>query len=132
MSSILIHDRPTAMPRRSRHLHAVPATAPSAALSAPVRLTRRGKIAFMLVALIVLAVLAVALGSSTAATRDAGAALPTTTVTVKAGETLWQLAAEANPGGDIRATVDDIMRLNALPNASSLQMGSQVAVPVYE
>jgi hypothetical protein len=53
-------------------------------------------------------------------------------VRVLAGHTLWKIAADANPDGDIRATVDEIIELNALPNASALQMGSEIAVPVYQ
>ena len=62
----------------------------------------------------------------------AGAAPETTSVRVLPGHTLWEIAAEANPNGDIRQTVDQIVRLNSLPNASALQMGSDIAVPVYQ
>ena len=55
-----------------------------------------------------------------------------TSVRVLPGQTLWQIATEANPNGDIRKTVDDIVRLNSLPNASALQLGSEIAVPVYK
>ena len=97
-----------------------------------VRLTRRGRVAVLLAALLTMAVLVVALGSSTTATGDAGDPVPTQTVTVQPGDTLWKLASDANPNGDIRQTVDDIMRLNSLVSASGLQMGSEVAVPIYE
>ena len=99
---------------------------------ADVRLTRRGRLAVVLVALAALAVLAVAFGSSTVASGDAGAVPATEVVTVEQGQTLWQIAAEANPDGDIRQTVDDIMTMNSLPSAGGLQMGSDIAVPVYE
>ncbi len=82
-------------------------------------------------ALAVIAVLVVLFGSSTLAGGDAGVLPQTTTVTVLPGHTLWEIAADANPNGDIRSTVDDILRLNSLPNASALQMGSEIAVPVY-
>ena len=85
----------------------------------------------LLAALLTLAVLVVALGPSTIATGEAGDAVPTQTVTVQPGDTLWKLATKANPNGDIRQTVDDIMRLNSLPTAH-LPMGSEVAVPIYE
>ncbi len=97
----------------------------------PVRLTRRGQVAVLTAALLVLAVLVVALGSSGTATDVAGAEQPTRTVQVVAGQTLWQIAAEANPTGDIRTTVDEIVRLNSLSSASALQLGSTIAVPVY-
>lgn len=111
-----------------RHLSAVP----DLKSSPVVRLTRRGKIVITAAALLVIALLVVMFGSSTSATDHAGVPAQTTTVRVLPGHTLWEIASEANPNGDIRATVDDIVRLNSLPNASALQMGSEIAVPVYK
>lgn len=112
----------------ARHLSAVPALTPDPV----VRLTRRGKVVVMAVALAVVSLLVVMFGSSTVATDQAGTPVRTATVRVLPGHTLWQIASDANPNGDIRATVDDIVRLNSLPNASALQMGSEIAVPVYQ
>ncbi|MGH3457450.1 LysM peptidoglycan-binding domain-containing protein [Aeromicrobium sp.] len=123
MSSILLGDVGTA-----RHLHLV-ADLPR---PAHLQLTRRGRLAVLVAALITLAVLVVALGSSTTATGDAGAPVATRSVTVEPGDTLWKVASQANPNGDIRQTVDDIMQLNSLPSAGGLQMGSEIAVPIYE
>jgi LysM repeat protein len=95
------------------------------------RLTRRGKTVVLGLAAAIIAVTAVLFGPSSNATGEAGVAYETTTLRVEPGQTLWQIAASANPNGDIRATVDEIVELNALPNASSLQMGSQIAVPIY-
>ncbi|MCW2841927.1 MAG: hypothetical protein JWR55_3410 [Aeromicrobium sp.] len=114
---------PTRTPTRS--------TARSAA-AAPVRLTRRGKAVILTLAVAAIGLVAIVLGPSSTATDQAGTLQDTTTVRVLAGHTLWEIAAEANPDGDIRATVDDIIELNSLPNASALQMGSEIAVPVYE
>jgi hypothetical protein len=100
--------------------------------SAPLRLTGRGKAVIVSVAAAVIALLAIVMGPSSTATDEAGTPQETTSVRVLAGHTLWEIAAEANPDGDIRATVDEIIELNALPNASALQMGSEIAVPVYE
>ncbi len=124
MSSILLDD----VAHPVRHLRLVPELPRSASL----RLTHRGRLAVLLAALLTLAVLAVALGSSTTATGEAGAPVATHSVTVEPGVTLWEIAAEANPTGDIRQTVDDIMELNSLPSAGGLQMGSEIAVPIYE
>ena len=38
---------------------------------------------------------------------------------------------QANPNGDIRTTVDDIMRLNSIESAGGLQAGDTIAVPLY-
>ncbi|WP_019145446.1 LysM peptidoglycan-binding domain-containing protein [Aeromicrobium massiliense] len=105
--------------------------APAVRSHAPVRLTTRGKVVLLVVALVAMFALAVAMGSTTAATSDAGVAVETTEVTVQPGETLWQIAGAANPDGDQRETVDQIMKLNALESASGLQIGHKLAVPVY-
>nr|MCW2728942.1 hypothetical protein [Aeromicrobium sp.] len=101
--------------------------------SAPhVQLTRRGKATVLSLAIAAIAILAVMFGPSSTATSEIGAAQDVTTVRVLPGHTLWEIAATANPDGDIRATVDEIIELNSLPNASALQMGSDIAVPVYD
>ncbi len=100
--------------------------------SPALRLTRRGKIVVLTLAFVAIALLALVLGPSVVATGDAGAPEQTTSVTLMAGQTLWQVAADANPHGDIRDTVDDIVRLNSLSSASAVQPGSTIAVPVYE
>ena len=105
--------------------------APAVRSHAPVRLTTRGKVVLLVVALVAMFALAVAMGSTTAATSDAGVAVETTEVTVQPGETLWQIAGAANPDGDQRETVDQIMKLNALESASGLQIGHKLAVPFY-
>ncbi len=114
---------------QQRHLSLVPA--PTAVSAPQVRLTRRGRVAVVLAALGVIVALMVVFGSGTAATSDAGTIVDTATVTVQPGQTLWSIAADANPDGDIRDTVDDIVRLNALADGQSLQMGTPLAVPVY-
>lgn len=113
--------------RPVRHLRAVPGVEPTP----QVRLTRRGKAVVLAAAVALVALFAVMFGSSSFAGDQAGVAPETTTVRVLPGHTLWEIAVEANPNGDIRQTVDEIVRLNSLPNASALQMGSEIAVPVY-
>jgi hypothetical protein len=100
-------------------------------VSAPVRLTRRGKIVIVTLAILAIGVLAIMWGPSSTASGEVGTPQQTTSVQVLPGHTLWQIAADANPHGDIRKTVDEIIELNSLPNASALQMGSEIAVPVY-
>jgi LysM repeat protein len=124
MSSILLDD--IDVDRPARHLHLVPAPQ-----TTTVQLTRRGRIAVLLAALLTLTVLVITLSPSTTATGEAGDQVPTQTITVQPGDTLWKLATDANPNGDLRQTVDDIMRLNSLPTAH-LPMGSEIAVPIYE
>lgn len=121
------HAEPTTT-RPERHLYAVPTPRPQAAL----RLTKRGRVVLLLVAGAVVLLMGITFGGSTAATGMSGTPAATHSVTVQAGQTLWQIAAEANPNGDIRQTVDEIMKLNSLPSAGGLQMGREIAVPVYK
>ena len=129
MSSIAFdHSSRHLSSRPVRHLVAVP----DLEATPTVRLTRRGKLTVLAAAVAILAVLVVMFGSSSLAGDQPGVLPQTTSVTVLPGNTLWEIAADANPNGDIRSTVDDILRLNSLPNASALQMGSEIAVPVYK
>jgi LysM repeat protein len=116
---------------RVRHLSLVPTPASDDARP-PVRLTRRGRLAMFLSTVLMLVVLGVVLGSTTVATDEPGVPVPATMVTVNPGQTLWDIAAKANPTGDIQVTVDDIMKLNALASGTSLQAGDTIAVPLYK
>ncbi|MEJ7634405.1 hypothetical protein [Aeromicrobium sp.] len=131
MSTIALHPGRNQTVRQDRRLRVVP-DAWSTSPAPQVRLTPRGKATILAAAVAVVAMLAIVLGSSSVAGDQIGAAPETTTVRVLPGLTLWEVAAEANPNGDIRQTVDEIIRLNSLPNASALQLGSEIAVPVYE
>jgi Tfp pilus assembly protein FimV len=95
------------------------------------RLTRRGRAFVLALALASITVVVIALGPSGVATAESAAPGQFTTVTVLPGQTIWDIAATANPSGDIRDTVDRIIRLNALESAGGLQMGAELAVPVY-
>lgn len=96
-----------------------------------VRLTRRGRLVVFLAALAVVLGLFVAFGSSVVASDEAGDPAAVTTVTVQPGQTMWEIAREANPSGDVRHTVHEIAELNALPSAGQLPVGEQIAVPRY-
>jgi hypothetical protein len=117
---------------RVRHLAVVPAPAEPYGREPELRLTRRGRLAMFLSTLLMLGVLGVILGSTTVATDEPGAPVPAAMVVVEPGQTLWDLAAKANPNGDIRTTVDDIMRLNSIESAGGLQAGDTIAVPLYK
>jgi len=115
---------------RIRHLSLVPA--PAHDERPPVRLTRRGRLAMVISTLLMLGVLGVVLGSTTVATDEPGTPVPATMVTINPGQTLWDIAAKANPTGDIQVTVDDIMKLNSMATGSSLHAGDTIAVPLYK
>lgn len=113
--------------RSIRHLRAVPVQRDPA----PVQLTRRGKGVVLAAAVAVIAILAVVFGPSSTATDQVGTPSETSAVRIMPGTTLWEIAVKANPNGDIRKTVDEIIKLNSMPNASALQVGAEIAVPVY-
>ena len=124
MSTIAFH--PTAFARVAR-----PVVRPAVRPVVQLRLTPRGRVVLFAVAVLAVMVLAVTFGSSTTATVDSGTPAATHAVTVNPGQTLWQIAIAANPNGDVRQTVDQIMELNSLPSAGGLQMGREIAVPIY-
>lgn len=130
--------------------------APSAIPSAPVahlRLTRRGRVVFTILAAVPLVlgagVFAFNGGAAGAAdsatgidlmsyTTESGAVAtlaysPTDVgsarfVTVRPGQTLWDLAEESDPSADPRDVIADIKRLNAL-TVETLQPGQRVQIP---
>lgn len=94
-------------------------------------LTPRGRFVIGLLVSLVVGLGGVALGSTVAATQDSGS-VQAQAVVVQPGDTLWAIATSANPGGDIRKTIDEIIRLNALELGQPLPVGVQLSVPIYE
>jgi LysM repeat protein len=95
----------------------------------PVRLTRRGRVVVtLLIVGLILGALVIFSGQSVA-TGDAGAPVPTRTVVVGEGDTLWAIAAEVAGDGDIREAVHAIEKLNSL-SGPALEVGQEIAVPV--
>jgi nucleoid-associated protein YgaU len=86
------------------------------AAPAGLRLTARGKL--------LVAVLALAAGTALAAVgaavdRDAGLLLAgESSVVVRPGDTVWDIAVAVGGDGDVRAVVDEIERLNGLDGAA--------------
>jgi nucleoid-associated protein YgaU len=99
----------------------------SAAVSSPVRLTRRGRVVLTLVMMVGLVVAGFTLGrgSSQAAGHSHQ---PRHTVIVQAGDTLWSLAARVAPHADPRDVVAEIQSLNRIPGAVVVP-GEQLVVP---
>lgn len=92
---------------------------------------RRRRIAAVL--LLAAAVLAVYVLASAVLVRPAGGGTPTSTAgtssavhVVQPGDTLWSIAGEINPGGDVRVTVDQLKELNG---SAPLQVGQRLLVP---
>lgn len=99
----------------------------SVPVGSPVRVTARGRALLLGLVLLVLVTSAVLLtGTGTARAgfdRPPGshAGAPALTsgarVTVRPGETVWQIAQRIAPGADPRETVADLLRVNALQTA---------------
>ena len=96
-----------------------------------VRLTRRGRVVVLLGALFLLLVSAFFLGSVAVGSETPGQAEPTEIVMVGTGDTLWGIAAELNTDGDVRSTMREIERLNALESVA-LSAGQKLRVPVSD
>lgn len=91
------------------------------------RLTRRGRVVVALAWLVLLAAGALAFVKPWDA--PAPAATDTTTVSVQAGDTLWELAGQIAPAADPRDTVAAIMELNGLSSATDIRPGDTLRVP---
>ncbi|MBG6217486.1 hypothetical protein IWX75_001941 [Arthrobacter sp. CAN_A6] len=101
--------------------------------SAPIQLTRRGRLVLvglptvLLVALVLM--LGVSLTSQAKATVNEPAPTETINISVGQGETLWGLAGEFAPDRDPREFVAELVELNDL-GSSVVQAGQSLAVPV--
>jgi len=104
--------------------------APVGPLARPsVRLTRRGRLALLLV-LVGLLLAAFTLGrvGDSQASTERSAPAPYASTTVHPGETLWTVAKRVAPGHDPRALISQIRRLNHLHTAA-VQVGQQLLLP---
>lgn len=107
--------------------------APSLAPSSAIRLTRRGRLLATLTgaALVLLCLTLVpAVASGVASAFTGTPPMQTTTVTVQPGQTLWQVAATADPGGDTAAVVARIADANGLTSAADVRPGQRLVVPL--
>ena len=111
---------------------AAPASADGARRSigdAPVRLTRRGRLVLTLLFLVTATVVLTVFGATSAATGEAGEPVPTRSVVVQPGDTLWGIAAEVAEPGQVREVVHRIQELNAM-SGSGVAIGQELAVPL--
>lgn len=118
----------------------IPATGPKQRFGG-VRLNRRGRIVIGIGTAVILAIAVVvaggALGILSGAVSESPAAASSTAsspqvdhVTVRAGQTLWQIASKAAPNADPRETILQIRKLNDLPT-SAVRAGQTILVPRY-
>lgn len=101
------------------------------------RLTRRGRLVLSVLTLLALLTALTLLAGPATGGATAMASLPgfggdgpaaTHRITVRPGETLWEIALRTAPGVDPRETVEEILRLNALDSAA-VPAGSVLLLP---
>ncbi|HEY3923550.1 MAG TPA: LysM peptidoglycan-binding domain-containing protein [Acidothermaceae bacterium] len=93
-----------------------------------IRLTRRGRLALLVAAVLCLLV-GFSLGNTLSFT--AGSISPPAashSIVVQPGQTLWGIATQVAPHADPRATIQQIIVLNHLPS-TGVQVGETLAVP---
>jgi Tfp pilus assembly protein FimV len=124
MSTIVITPPRTAS-ARVVSARVAPARPTSRAVTGEVRLTRRGRLVIFLASLFVVLAVAVWFGAGSAATDRPE---PTRVVTVTEGDTLWDIAAEVAPQGEVSDMVVHLEQLNHMDSAA-LQAGQKLLVP---
>ena len=90
-----------------------------------VRLTRRGRIAFLIAAVTIVALAMLAMSGL----ADAGSPRQVRYIQVVPGQTLTEIAQQVGGGGDIRDTIAEIEQMNGMTGAA-LQAGQRLALPV--
>lgn len=105
-------------------------TEPNAVAVAPLRLTARGRRVVAVLALLVgmLGSGALLAQPAIAAASSASATVEYETVTVGAGETLWDVATSVTEDRDVRDVVADVQQLNGL-DGSHVEPGQVLSVP---
>ncbi|WP_158564381.1 LysM peptidoglycan-binding domain-containing protein [Jiangella anatolica] len=91
------------------------------------RLTRRGRVVVGLAWLLL--IVAGALAFVRPWDGSTGSAGTVTTVEVRGGDTLWELATDVAPTADPRETVAAIMDLNGLSSAGDIRPGDVLEIP---
>jgi LysM domain len=123
--------RPARAPEPSARMARGQAVRPRAA-TAPLRLTRRGRVVIAVaVAIVVTAVSLIASGVAQAtshAVPPGAAGQHLSRVVVRPGQSLWSVAAGADPGADTRLVVQQIIELNGL-TSGAVPAGQQLWVP---
>ena len=94
-----------------------------------VRLTRRGRLVVLALALFAILAVGLVLASGSVATDEPGTPEPTRVVMVGSGDTLWGIASDIADDGDVRAMIDRIEELNAL-DSGMVVAGQKLLVPV--
>ncbi len=103
---------------------------PTLVVRSRLHLTGRGRAVFTALAAvpIVAVALVLALNGGVAVASGPAADVSFEYVTIKSGQSLWQLAESIAPEADPRDVISDIVRLNRLPT-TEVQPGQRLALP---
>lgn len=95
------------------------------------RLTARGRrvLAALVFAPTALGVVAIATSAQPADAASTASSVVAETVTVRAGDTLWEIAEEHAEGRDVREVLHDLVVLNDL-QGQSVEPGMQLVLPI--
>jgi len=106
------------------------ASATSTAPTSHLRITKRGRAVLLALVAIPVVIVAVLLGlnGGGATAGIEGSSRPLESVTVMAGETLWQIAEDVAPSADPRDVVAEITELNQL-GAADILPGQKLDIP---
>jgi hypothetical protein len=94
-------------------------------MAAPVRLTRRGRLALLVLLLMVMTGLMAFVATRGEASGPTGASA---TTVVRPGDTQWSIAQRNAPARDPFETIDEIRRLNGITDYT-VQPGQRLALP---
>jgi LysM repeat protein len=109
--------------------HSQVAHSPAAARPrSSVRLTRRGRVVVVLLALLAAIAVGIVVAAGSVATGEGGTSEPTAVVQVGPGDTLWGIASAAADDGDVAAMMHRIEKLNAL-DSGMLVSGQKLLIP---
>lgn len=110
-----------------RHLQVVPANYRVVKVKQPVKLTRRGRRLVALLAILPIVAVFFLMGTR-GAQADSSAEATTSSVVVKPGQSLWDIAVNVDPNADPRETIWVIEQLNGMKTADVLA-GQELIVP---
>jgi LysM repeat protein len=91
-------------------------------------MTARGRAVLLTLIATPLVVLALVLGTSAGGATATSSSTRLQTVTVLAGQSLWQIAGKVAPNADPRDVIADIMSVNAL-QSTDVQPGEKLEIP---
>ncbi len=102
---------------------------PNKPVHQPIRLTRRGRRVVAFLALIPIALTFLLIGTNGVQASDGSTETLTSSIVIKPGESLWDVATAINPNVDPRETIWVIQQLNNM-STSEVLAGQELIIPL--